>query len=691
MLAQLDSTKKVDQKEFTQTLTYYLQLHKQAPTEKLTIEIAQFYANWQLFEKAINFVKQNIKTPFNTSTLFLLAKWSEKSNQLIDAEDYYLQLLNQTDIKENEKLTILNIYTSILKKNKKFEKAIFYEKQHLEHRQKLNDTTSSIIILNNIGFSYKNMQNFNAALQYFKQANSLAFLSNNQTQYSLTLFNLTIINQQLGHPQQALYHAKLAIPLLEGQKKWTELSQLFTVMGTSYYVLQEYKKANNAAEKALFYAKKSNNVKLKITALSLLSKLSSYQHDFESSHKYLQEQTLLRDSIELINDLKNQEQQKNILTLEQKELKIKDLLIENDIKQLGVEKAELLAKNASTETELILKQKALEEINHKATVLLQQKKLSDLELKNNLMEIDARNKAYQLLKNKKELADLEKKNSIIKLEKQNATKALTIRKQEEVLTNQQIKQSIIITISIFVIVLGILIFYIYYYKQKATQSKLQQQFMEVQQRLLRSQMNPHFVFNSLNAIQSFVVTNNVYEAEKYMARFSRLIRLILENSSKAYVNLTSEIEQLKLYSELEQMRFNNAFEVSYIYDENLDTDYIFIPPMLIQPYIENAIVHGLKGVKENGKLTVTFELVNDTLLKCTVTDNGHGREAVALQQKNQLKTHKSMGTKLLQDRMSILANVSGDIYEAKIIDNYLDDKPVGTSVELLLTCKESAV
>ena len=143
---------------------------------------------------------------------------------------------------------------------------------------------------------------------------------------------------------------------------------------------------------------------------------------------------------------------------------------------------------------------------------------------------------------------------------------------------------------------------------------------------LRAQMNPHFIFNSLNSIDNYILRNKTQEASDYLNRFSKLIRLILQNSQSSYISLQDELEALRLYIEMESLRFNHKFDYRVSIQSGLYPESIEIPPMLIQPYVENAIWHGLMQKKEKGHLEIVITREGD-LLKCIIEDDGIGREA----------------------------------------------------------------
>ena len=146
---------------------------------------------------------------------------------------------------------------------------------------------------------------------------------------------------------------------------------------------------------------------------------------------------------------------------------------------------------------------------------------------------------------------------------------------------------------------------------------------------LRSQMNPHFIFNSLNSIQQFILKGEVDNANKYLSQFSKLIRLVLQYSEYNFISLEEEINMLKLYLSLEKTRFGNSFEYSIQVEDDLDADEIKIPNLMVQPFVENAIWHGLMHKEGDRKIDIRFHLKHEKSVVCEVTDNGIGREKAA--------------------------------------------------------------
>lgn len=200
---------------------------------------------------------------------------------------------------------------------------------------------------------------------------------------------------------------------------------------------------------------------------------------------------------------------------------------------------------------------------------------------------------------------------------------------------------------------------------------------------LRSQMNPHFIFNSLNSINSFIAKQDERSANKYLSSFSRLMRTVLENSQQDFVPLSTEIEVLERYLSLEHFRFMDKFEYEFLVDESVNKDQIDIPPMLIQPYVENAVWHGLRYKEEKGFLKLKLSQESAHLL-IEIEDNGIGRErSQELKTKHQ-KAQKSTGLKNTEERLKII----NELYkkEVKVSIGNLDPsaEDVGTRVEIKL-------
>lgn len=227
----------------------------------------------------------------------------------------------------------------------------------------------------------------------------------------------------------------------------------------------------------------------------------------------------------------------------------------------------------------------------------------------------------------------------------------------------------------------LLLFAGYFMLKNMKQQKLNNNLLALKS--LRSQMNPHFIFNALNSVNSFIASNDERTANKYLSDFSLLMRAVLENSEEDFIPLEKEIELLELYTKLEHFRFKDKFDYSIVIDENVNVEEFQIPPMLLQPYIENAVWHGLRYKNEKGQLNINIAQVNKDELKISITDDGIGRtKSKAMKTENQ-KKHNSKGLGNIKKRVAIL----NEMYKDKVdvfIEDYLDAEDSGTKVEVTL-------
>jgi tetratricopeptide (TPR) repeat protein len=243
-----------------------------------------------------------------------------------------------------------------------------------------------------------------------------------------------------------------------------------------------------------------------------------------------------------------------------------------------------------------------------------QKSVQDLELK------------YQTSEKEKEIARLDSENKLNNLQLQRA-------------------QILIVSIVIVVFLIGLLAFVLYRRKQL----KFDKQQAELKQKLLRSQMNPHFMFNTLNAINQYIQTNKGHEASDYLAQYSRLMRQILENSAVEFVSLETELEFLHNYLAMQQLRFDKSFEYTIEVADNINPESYEIPPMIAQPFIENAIEHGVRGIND-GQINIIFSSKNKKLT-LQISDNGKGFSSTS----NNIK-HKSFALDITRERLNITGN-----------------------------------
>ncbi len=244
--------------------------------------------------------------------------------------------------------------------------------------------------------------------------------------------------------------------------------------------------------------------------------------------------------------------------------------------------------------------------------------------------------------------------------------------------------------TLFYVLIGLLIIAIvvfvnwYLLKREQKEDQLLNRIRDAEMVALRSQMNPHFMFNTLNSINSYIIQNKTKDASKYLTSFSKLMRNILDNSKHKFITLDKEIQTLRLYIELESVRLEHFFDYKISTDKNVNTDTTMIPPLVIQPFVENAIWHGLRNKKQDGLISIHISLSDDSTFVINIEDNGIGRKKSA-----ELKTnrtgHKSYGVDITKDRLKMVNPEN----KVEIIDLYDNQKnPLGTKVVLTLKTNE---
>lgn len=264
----------------------------------------------------------------------------------------------------------------------------------------------------------------------------------------------------------------------------------------------------------------------------------------------------------------------------------------------------------------------------------------------------------------------QKEQQIVLLNRDNELKNASLKYQRLVIWSGSL---------LFLIIAGFSWFFI-----RLRRKRFQTQQAELEQKLLRSQMNPHFIFNSLGAIQSFMMKNDGRKAAFYLSSFSSLMRSILKNSREEWITLQEEKQTLENYLNLHQLRLGEKLKYSVVVSDRLEADEIVLPPMLIQPFVENAINHGIEKIESEGKITVTFEKEDDNL-KISVDDNGPGIASCDTQ-----TNHISYALQIFKERVANLKrNLGLEIFYTITDKSLTDEQNSGTLVTVKLKLKQS--
>lgn len=520
------------------------------------------------------------------------------------------------------------------------------------------------------------------ALEYSQKAIELCHMLDDGYELNFSLIGRAVLFYQAGDYKQAINDYFKALRYFENaeEKDMDAISYLYGSLSTVYDSQQDYETSIKYLNKALFYLTKKMNTDQSFMYGDLVQKCiyfmnlgTAYQklNKYESAEKYYKQAEQLANqmgdsSYESIAIVKQ-----GILNYEQQQLqKAKETLdrayelagdeLSKGFSSIHLGRVLYLQKNNNEALKHVLFGAAIVEqiqridLQQEAYELLFQinKELGNYESSLHYFEkfqtlkdsVESKETSH-LLKNKELEYQYEKKELALKLktEQENARK-------NYFLFGLGILLLVIITVSYFL-----------YRNYKHKQSISSYEKRDLNQKLLLSQMNPHFIFNSVDNIQSLIHLNQTDEAVFYLNKFARLTRQVLENSGESYIEFSEEIAMIDNYLNIQKLLYNNVFDFSIETDEELETENLFIPPMLVQPFIENAIKHGVSTM-ENGIIRIHFKVKEEKLI-VEISDNGSG-----FVEKSTATKHRSMATKITQERLTLLNRSENNVIHYE--DNY---------------------
>jgi LytS/YehU family sensor histidine kinase len=240
--------------------------------------------------------------------------------------------------------------------------------------------------------------------------------------------------------------------------------------------------------------------------------------------------------------------------------------------------------------------------------------------------------------------------------------------------------------SIFVALLLIGSVFYLFFKMKIREfqrlGELEKELNKTRQHALSAQMNPHFIYNSLNSVQSYILMNDVEKSSEYLSKLGDLMRRILNNSQHSSISLHEELTALEKYVEMEQIRFSDSFDFELTIDENINIEIISVPPLIIQPYVENAIHHGLR-LKEGRKILKVHVFIFEEHINIHIIDNGIGRQKAETHQRHRKHKHKSHGTNITKRRLMLFDELHRNKLAISVHDAFPTNKDnKGTRVEI---------
>ncbi|WP_321319903.1 tetratricopeptide repeat protein [Labilibaculum sp.] len=509
-----------------------------------------------------------------------------------------------------------------------FDSSEYYYREAAAQYKIIGDSLNIGKITGNIGIIYRRTRKYNEALKQYFKALTIYKSVNYKEGTASTYFNIGGVYQTLGDFDRALDFYKYAQQIYEKLGNSKRLINIFINMGSLYSELENHDQALSYRLRALHLNEETGNTQLKSTILMNIGE--SYQA-IGQAKKAL-------DYYDLCEKLRIQL---------------------ND--QWGLSKVFLL--KATTYDEIDENKKA-EEYYQKSIQLSKENNLSDdllesyfyysrfLEKRNQPKEAINYLKKYHSINDS--LINVFQNKAVneltAKYESEQKEKELELLTQKSQIQNLEIgKKNSWIIILVIVMILGAVAIVV---SLRINRLRAEHKIMDLRQKVLLTQMNPHFLFNSLTAIQSFILDKKNVEANNYLSRLASLVRGILENSREEFVSLKTELETLKDYIGLQKLRFENEISYEFKIDKNIDQDQVLVPPMLAQPFVENALVHGMLRNNPNAKIQVKVSLTkNMDSLRFQIKDNGIGIDEAKKNRQDQ--NHKSIATSIALDRVKI--------------------------------------
>jgi len=507
------------------------------------------------------------------------------------AVDYLKQSL---EIRErmNDTAMILDALNKIsinLRMMGRIEEALNYSFRVLREYEKLGDVQAAAALMINIGGIYKDLNDYNKALDYYSKAMEIFSAAGNKSRMATVANNLGIIYRYKGEYEKAMEYYQKSLQVDLELGNRREVAQSYNNIGSLLMITGRFSEALESFNKALAISKEVKNLETQTASLSFLGDIYTKLGNYEAALKAYRE------------GLANTEITGNIQR--------KDELL------YGLANTSMKAGKYRESSDYFMQLLQIRDSVYRA-------KTNAI-----IAEIEAK---YEFDKKSREIENLKQENRI----------------QDLKLNENRIITYSLAGFSFMIIIIALLLI-------QRNRLRTKHKSTELEQKLFRTQMNPHFIFNALNAIQSFIYKNEPGEAGKYLSNFARLIRLVLTNSREDFITLDNEIRTLEYYLQLQRLRFNNKFDYTFQVDPAIHRDLIMIPPMLAQPFIENSIEHGIQHLSVQGHIRVSYSL-NKGRIAFEIEDNGVGINHARIITSPDFQKHESLAMTITEERLKLL-------------------------------------
>ncbi|MEP6682760.1 MAG: tetratricopeptide repeat protein [Parafilimonas sp.] len=568
-----------------------------------------------------------------------------------------------------------NVYLFLLSN---YPKALPYYEQSAGLFKEVNDKKGMAASYENLAIAYESLGDYPKALQTFQQAANIDEALNDEEALAVNYGHMGIFYDDLSQPLKALDYCNKSLAIFKRTGNKTGIAHNYTSIGNIYLSLSKYEKAIDYFRQSFkMYtqlgdksgeAKSLGNMGMAYTALSQFPEALQHNEKSYSLNKELGDKSGMASVLNNIADIY---------------MNAPDSVVHNlgiDVKTRYAKALNILQQSLNLSKEigdLYVEQFALESLS---TVYEKQGNYPQayntykvyIQVRDSILN----DEKQQEITHKEIAYEYDKKEQVLKAEqdKKNVLAAAEIKRQTLIKNYTLAGVSMLIIFSAFMIAS-------YNRRRKI---KFDKQVLDVEMKALRAQMNPHFIFNSLHSISRYVMENDKENTLEYLSKFANLMRLTLENSREQEVPLEKDLHALELYMQLEALRFKNSFTYSIEIDPQLDKEDTLIPPLLLQPFVENAIIHGLQD-NENGLIKISVKKEKDTMICCIIEDNGNGNKETIASNYNEERKHKSLGKKIISERLNIINQIKKVKTSVHIFDlNNKERNESGMRVELLL-------
>jgi tetratricopeptide (TPR) repeat protein len=544
-------------------------------------------------------------------------------SQYILALDYHERAIKYAEDTKDDHLISASLNNAGVdcRRMDKLQEGFDYHFRALQAAEKVNDVRNICVATNSIGNIQLSTEKYEDALRHFTKALQLEEDSKNDLGVAINLGNIGYAYQGLKKIDLAIEFFKRSLATNQKLKREIGMAICYNALGAAYQEKKDYPTAMLYLQKALSV---NDQVEDKVhVAESYLSigKLLGLEHKYDEAYQHLMK------SIEISQFW--------------------------GFKYMLMEAYKALAANFKASGEFEKSLGAMDKSLVYKDSILDDKSAMALAQMQAIYEVDRKDNQIRLLEHDKQISEMRTKRNAV----------------------------FIFSLTGFLAMLMMGGFY--YLRHRSLRAK--KQTLQLELRSLRSQMNPHFIFNSLSSIHRYIWSNNQEEASDYLTKFSKLMRMILDNTQHTFISLNKELESLQLYLDLEKLRCNGIFEYEITLEGDINEEEVLLPPMIIQPYVENAIWHGLVHQSGQGILSIRVA-VNGKTLSCTVTDNGIGRKKAMEIKARKGLSHNSMGMKVTEGRIDLIRRIN-NTKEAHVTITDLEDakgEPEGTRVVIVL-------